>query len=110
MTTTTITSIATLDTELDRHGLTATLTPTGNIHLNTPTPPAHIATWIITNRHLVLDWLHFTCHTCHTPAPAAAFDTTGTPHCTTHMPKQDPAIAAAIHTLAALGQLTIETT
>lgn len=102
----TITSIATLDHELDRHSITATLTPAGRIHLNTTNPPDHIVTWIKTHRQLVLDWLHHTCHTCHDPA--AVYDTDGTPHCTTHMPEQDPAIQAAITTLAALGQLTIE--
>lgn len=104
---TTITSIATLDAELDRHGITATLTPAGHIHLNTTTIPDHIRDWITTNRPLTLDWLTFHCHTCH--ADAHVYDSDGTPHCTTHMPTTDPAIAAAITTLTATGPLTIET-
>lgn len=102
----TITTLADLDRHLDHHGLTATLTPAGRIHLNTTHPPEPIRQWIAGHRALVLDWLHFRCHTCG--LDAAVFDSHATPWCKTHMPPTDPAIRAAIVTLAALGPLTLE--
>ena len=103
---TTISTLADLDRHLNLHNITATLTAAGRIHLNTTHPPEPIRQWITHHRQLVLDSLAFTCHHCH--HEAAVFDTTGTPWCETHMPATDPAIRAAIVTLAALGPLTLE--
>lgn len=51
------------------------------------------------------------CARCDNPArchdDAHVYDTDGTPHCTTHMPTTDPAIAAAIRTLTTLDHITI---
>lgn len=99
----TIRTLADLDRQLDLHNITATLTAAGRIHLDTTHPPDHIRQWITQHRQLVLDSLAFTCHHCH--HEAAVFDTTGTPWCETHMPATDPAIKAALTTLATLGPL-----
>lgn len=103
---TTIHTLADLDRELDRANITLTID--GNRIAATPpdTATPEIRTWVAANRQLVLDWLNFTCLTCH--GEAAVFDSDGTPWCETHMPATDPAISAALVTLAALGPLTLE--
>lgn len=102
----TIRTLAELDRHLDHHGITLTLTPAGRIHLDTDHPPNHIRDWIAAHRDLVLDWLNFTCVRCG--LDAIVFDTNAQPWCEQHMPITDPAISAALVTLAALGPLTLE--
>lgn len=91
---TTIRTLADLDHHLDHHGITATLTDNGHIHLDTDHPPNHIRDWIAAHRDLVLDWLTFHCVACG--LDAIVFDTAANPWCETHMPITDPAIRAAI--------------
>lgn len=102
---TTIRTLADLDHHLDHHGITATLTDNGHIHLDTDHPPNHIRDWIAAHRDLVLDWLTFHCVACG--LDAIVFDTAANPWCETHMPITDPAIRAAIATLNTLGPLTL---
>lgn len=102
----TIRTLADLDRQLDLHNITATLTAAGRIHLDTTHPPDHIRQWITQHRQLVLDWLNFTCVRCG--LDAIVFDTNAQPWCEQHMPITDPAISAALVTLAALGPLTLE--
>lgn len=108
MTLTKIRNLADLDRELDVHGLTLTPANKNGIRATgtNTTIPDHVRDWIVEHRQLVLDWLHFRCVRC--AAEAAVFDSTGTPWCAEHMPVTDPAIRAAIVTLAQLGPLTLE--
>lgn len=91
--------------QLAADSITLTATPHNTIRAH-GTLTDHHRTLITTHKDALLDWLRFTCHTCH--HPAAVFDSTGTPWCAEHMPVTDPAIRAAIVTLAQLGPLTLE--
>lgn len=90
---------------LEADGITLTTTPHGTIRAHGPLLDHH-RTLITTHKTALLDYLNFTCLTCH--GDAAVFDSDGTPWCETHMPATDPAISAALVTLAALGPLTLE--
>lgn len=101
-----IRTLADLDHHLHHHDITLTADPDGRIRA-TPAPiPDTIRTWIVDHRPQVLDWLAFRCHCGH---DAAVFDSDGTPWCDEHMPDTDPAIRAALVTLAQL-RPTLETT